>query len=335
MYRFSSTNHTPPIRTTYFWSGPFRSGVLILSFILAALTIVFPTRFAAQTASAAPHHQTDTAQDPSESIISAVAIDLSDQLVQAAFVGCAGPEQVPSDPEKEQQVAELTNIERAKVGLPPLKLNETFSAAGRYHAADMAQDDYFRHDTHDRNGEELVMVCPWYERFRTFVPDGGAIAENLAFGQATSENVVQAWMESEGHRENILHDYSELGVSYFAGRWTQNFADRADVYPVIINGEAGATDTTAVTIYAYGDWQSVRLRNDGGSWSNWQPFSNQIDWQINASPGVRTLDVELSDGARSVISSDTIEYTGPERSDDIVPTPELNVHVYMPLVSGR
>ncbi len=114
---------------------------------------------------------------------------------------------------------------------------------------------------------------------------------------------------------------------------------------MIINGEAGATDTTAVTIYAYGDWQSVRLRNDGGSWSEWRPFSNRIDWQINAISGVRTLDLELSDGSRSVISSDTIEYTGPERPNDVVPSPEQmsclyaaglrQVVPYLPGFAGR
>ena len=268
-------------------------------------------------------------------MISAAAIDLSEQPVQAAFVGCAGPVLMAEEPDLEQRVVELTNIERAKAGLPPLKLNTTFSAAGRYHAADMAQDDYFRHDTHDRDGDDLFMVCEWYKRFRSYVPDAGAIAENLAFGQATADEVVQAWMNSDGHRENILHDYSELGVSFVEGRWGQNFALRSNVYPVIINGEAGATNTTAVTIYAYGDWQSVRLRNDGGSWSEWRQFSNRIDWQINAISGVRTLDLELSDGSQSVISSDTIEYTGPERPDDVVPDPDLSVRVYMPLVSGR
>lgn len=315
-----------------YYSRYSRSTEPLVLFFLAVTMILGITLLLPRSASAAPLTQAESLQNQAEQMLSATTLDLSGEVMQAAFTGCAGPIVEPVDAAKEQRVVELTNIERANVGLPPLKLNTSLSLAARYHTADMFQDDYFQHATFDRNDGILVQVCEWHERVWAYVPDGGSIAENLAAGYLTPEEVVQAWMQSEGHRQNILGDYSELGAGYYNDRWGQDFARRTDTAPVIINGEAGATDSTDVTIYAYGDWQTVRLRNDSGAWSNWRTFSNRIDWQINAISGTRTLELELNDGVRSIVSSDTIEYTGPIQPS---PTPDLNVRVYMPLVSGN
>ncbi len=184
----------------------------------------------------------------------------------------------------------------------------------------MSQDDYFEHDSYDRNDSVLVEACPWYERLRSYYPNGSRIGENIAWNYRSPEAAVEAWMNSEGHRANILGDYREIGVGFFDWYWDENFGSRNGVYPVVINGEASTTDSAQVKLYIYGSWTDIRLRNDGGDWSDWQTFSNEIDWQIPAVAGVHTVEVEIRSGSSTYLNSDSIEYTGRD-SETSTPTP--------------
>jgi uncharacterized protein YkwD len=138
-----------------------------------------------------------------------------------SFVGCAqGNEVVPADNAAyEQRVLELVNQERRRNGLPALTWSESLAQAARYHAADMATDDYFEHDSYDRVNGRLVKVCDTFERIRRF---GHGLAENIA-GTSTPEAAMRLWMDSPGHRANILSRNTTLGVGYYQGYWVQVF----------------------------------------------------------------------------------------------------------------
>jgi len=119
------------------------------------------------------------------------------------------------------QVLALVNDERAKAGCGSLTTSSALQRAAQGHSADMAANDYFSHDSQD--GRTFA------DRIRAAGYTGGAIAENIAAGQATASAVMNSWMDSPGHRANILNcSYRHLGVGYAKGGsygyyWTQDF----------------------------------------------------------------------------------------------------------------
>ncbi|MBD1844805.1 CAP domain-containing protein [Cyanobacteria bacterium FACHB-63] len=116
----------------------------------------------------------------------------------------------------EQQVFDLTNQQRIQQGLPPLTLNLTLNDVAEKHSQDMATRNYFSHQGLD--GSQ-----PW-DRMRAEGYNYSRAAENIAFGQPTPQDVVTGWMNSPGHRQNILNsNLKEIGVGYYNGYWTQNF----------------------------------------------------------------------------------------------------------------
>lgn len=136
----------------------------------------------------------------------------------------AGPSPSPvvgSDVENE--VVRLTNIERAKAGCGPLKHDARLHAAALAHSADMSAKNYFSHTSAD--GRSFA------DRIKATGYAYTAIAENIAKGYPTAAAVVQGWMNSPGHRANILNcAYTDIGVGYVkAGGpyWTQNFGRTA------------------------------------------------------------------------------------------------------------
>ncbi|WP_419393791.1 CAP domain-containing protein [Cytobacillus praedii] len=118
----------------------------------------------------------------------------------------------------EQKVLELTNQERAKNGVPALKLDVELSKVARTKSADMKAKGYFDHNS-PTYGSPFDMM----KQFGITYKSAG---ENIAMGQRTPEEVVNAWMNSEGHRKNILNaSFTHLGVGYVAdgNYWTQMF----------------------------------------------------------------------------------------------------------------
>jgi len=120
----------------------------------------------------------------------------------------------------EEQVVRLCNAERAKHGLKPLTMNWQAARVARYKSDDMRDQSYFSH-TSPTYGSPFDML----KQFN--VPYASA-GENIAKGQTTAQAVVTAWMNSEGHRKNILNaNFTEIGVGYSAGGgttyWTQIF----------------------------------------------------------------------------------------------------------------
>jgi uncharacterized protein YkwD len=109
------------------------------------------------------------------------------------------------------------NAERARHGLPRLKLNKKLSAAARRHARDMVRRGYFAHDS--LGGGSFV------DRIRRtgYLRGAGtwSVGENLAWGardRAAPRAITQTWMESPGHRANILSpSFREVGIGLSLG----------------------------------------------------------------------------------------------------------------------
>ena len=118
----------------------------------------------------------------------------------------------------EKQVVELTNQEREKQGLAPLKLDTELSAVAKDKSLDMQQNDYFSHNS-PNYGSPFDMMNAYGVDYRT-------AGENIAMGQTSPEQVVEGWMNSEGHRENIMNpDFTHIGVGHTedGNYWTQMF----------------------------------------------------------------------------------------------------------------
>ncbi len=117
----------------------------------------------------------------------------------------------------EQEVVTLTNNERARYGLQPLKIDLKLSEVARLKSSDMKENGYFSH-TSPTYGSPFDMMKQFGIQYR-------AAGENIAMGQRSPQEVVQAWMNSEGHRKNILSsNFTHIGVGHVEGNyWTQMF----------------------------------------------------------------------------------------------------------------
>ena len=118
----------------------------------------------------------------------------------------------------EQQVIDLINQIRAQNGLGQLTANWELSRVARYKSQDMHDNKYFSH-TSPVYGSPFDMIKSFGISYRT-------AGENIAQGYATPQAVVNAWMNSSGHRANILNaSFTQIGVGYVSdgNYWTQMF----------------------------------------------------------------------------------------------------------------
>ena len=234
-------------------------------------------------------------------------------LIGPAYTGCGGFTAPAINADFEQQVVERINAVRAEHALPPLKRASELDAAARYHATDMGQDDYVDHDSYDRVGSALLWACAWNDRIQSYYGHALWLGENIAAGPTSPQDVLEVWLNSPPHRALILSaDGWELGVGYYEGSgryhryWVQDVGRRAGVYPLVINREAATTESRDVSLYIYGDWEEMRLRNDNGPWTGWQPFQARMHWTLNEMAGERVVWAELRSGSRSVTAYDSI-----------------------------
>jgi len=118
----------------------------------------------------------------------------------------------------EKQVIDLVNNIRAKYGLPKLTENWELSRCARYKSQDMYNKGYFSH-TSPTYGSPFDMMTAFGIKYRT-------AGENIAKGYTTAQAVVNGWMNSPGHRANILNaSFTQIGVGYVSSGniWTQMF----------------------------------------------------------------------------------------------------------------
>lgn len=126
--------------------------------------------------------------------------------------------------EFEQEVVRLTNVERENQGLAPLQIDEEVSKVARIKSEDMRDQNYFSHQS-PTYGSPFDMLSSYDVSYRS-------AGENIAAGQQTPEQVVQGWMNSQGHRENIMNSgYTHIGVGHVEGGsyghyWTQMFISK-------------------------------------------------------------------------------------------------------------
>jgi uncharacterized protein YkwD len=209
--------------------------------------------------------------------------------------------------EKLHQVALLTNRERAKEGLAPLKMNGKLIAAAMAHAKDMAQRNYFDHRSPDGDGPGERTKREGYTQWS---------GENIYLGPTTPKEAVDGWMDSPGHKKNILTERSkEIGVGYAVSSkrtsyWVQVFGAPEKEFPVIINQEAWSTDDVQVHLYLYGRGkaQSYRIKNEGKEFTDWRPFESNVAWELEPGEGTRTVVVELrGKGGETVTVQDEIQ----------------------------
>lgn len=122
------------------------------------------------------------------------------------------------------QILSLVNIERANTGLAPLAESEYLDASAQQYAMAMAQNDFFSHTGPDGSSSTdrirltgyLAPPCDCDWTFWT--------GENLGKGQRTADDVMRDWMNSPGHRANIMNaNYTDIGIGYADGYWVQHF----------------------------------------------------------------------------------------------------------------
>jgi uncharacterized protein YkwD len=151
------------------------------------------------------------------------------------FTGERSASQTASSPTNQNfiyRVLELTNIERRKLSLSPLTFNTQLLNAAANHSQNMALQDFFSHTGKDGSSLASRISATGYQF--------SAAAENIAAGSSTPEQVVSSWMNSSGHRANILNpNLKEIGIGYyfladdtgsvnFNHYWTQVFGTSLD-----------------------------------------------------------------------------------------------------------
>lgn len=121
----------------------------------------------------------------------------------------------------EQEVVRLVNVERTNRGLKPLTIDSTLCKIARLKSSDMATHNYFDHQS-PTYGSPFDMMHQFGVTFQT-------AGENIAAGQQSAADVMNSWMNSQGHRDNILNPaFTHIGVGFVSGGtygtyWTQEF----------------------------------------------------------------------------------------------------------------
>ncbi|MBI4496227.1 MAG: CAP domain-containing protein [Deltaproteobacteria bacterium] len=110
---------------------------------------------------------------------------------------------------QETELIALINQQRLQNNLPPLRQSDALCAAARRHSVDMAQNDFLSHTGSDGSS-------PW-DRMRQAGYQLSAGGENVGAGFPTATDMVNGWMNSPGHRANILGSFCDLGVGYATG----------------------------------------------------------------------------------------------------------------------
>ncbi|GHF27439.1 hypothetical protein GCM10010218_05500 [Streptomyces mashuensis] len=155
-------------------------------------------------------------------VIATAAAGVAGILAWAPAAQAAPAAAVPQDGAR-QKITDLVNKERHEAGCAPVRLNDQLNLAAQRHSDDMANRHFFSHTNPDGPGPGKRITAAGYR--------WTAYGENIAYGQPTAADVMNDWMHSDGHRENILDcSFTEIGVgiNHAPGgpRWTQEFGAR-------------------------------------------------------------------------------------------------------------
>lgn len=230
--------------------------------------------------------------------------------------------QTPDLAFNEAQTVYLTNLQRRNHDLPPLRWNRQLTEASRWFAWDSTENRAVGFCGHQDSQEHWP---DW--RAAAFGYKGQAGSENAYCGYLSPQQAVDGWMNSPGHRANILQpDAREIGLGYYRrasdgrGYVAQMFGTDAVYPPVIIDNEAPSTTNPQVRLYIYtnpvsgdqygqmGPITQMQISNDSAfTGATWQPYSAEPLWNLAAGVGWRTVYVKLSDAVeRTIVVQDTI-----------------------------
>lgn len=176
-----------------------------------------PTEQAANAPTEAPTEPaTELPPDPTEPVTSPATE--APVPTQASTEEAAEPQQTQALSAYELEVVRLINEIRTQYGLGQLTVNKELSRVARIKSQDMRDKGYFSH-TSPTYGSPFDMMKRFGIRYRT-------AGENIAMGYRTPQSVVNGWMNSPGHRANILNgSFKEIGMGYVesGNYWTQMF----------------------------------------------------------------------------------------------------------------
>ena len=206
-----------------------------------------------------------------------------------------------------EDLVEGHNQERAKEKLPPLKLEARLTEAARVQARDMADRQKMGHEGSDGSTPEQRVVNAGYHYLKT--------GENVAVGYRDVEEVIQAWMDSPGHRKNIMGEFTEIGLACVIGKdkkpyWAADFGtpmpkfDPANASKDLvkrINEERATAKLAALTIddklAKAAQEQAVKLaksKSQGGGTASFdgidqKPYSDLAMTTANGHPDAPTM----------------------------------------------
>jgi uncharacterized protein YkwD len=140
-----------------------------------------------------------------------LSFELLPETNEIAFhINPSGKEEItPQFAEQETKFISYLNTQRVKRKLKPLRINSQLMKAARYHAADMATEGYFNHDTHNIIKGKIVKTMNTFDRVTKFYL-GFTNCENIAAGSTDYIGVYNQWFNSPGHKENMFNATSEI-----------------------------------------------------------------------------------------------------------------------------
>ncbi|MBE9509084.1 MAG: CAP domain-containing protein [Chloroflexi bacterium] len=267
-------------------------------------------------------------------LITLIVCALSRQTVLTQ--GSGPPDQPASLIYDEMRTVYLGNLARRDNGVPPLRWNAQMTDAARWFSWDSVEnrtDGYCGH-------QDTLGRWP-SERVPAFGYKGYCGAENCYCGYMTPEAAIEGWMNSPGHRANLLDPNTrELGMGHYRresdgrGYLTQDFGHDPVYPPVVIEHESIATTSSTVNLYIYdreggggfaglGPATEMMVANDACfTGSSWEPYAAEKTWTLEPDTGWRTVYVKTRDAvSRTTVVSDTI-YLGQS-----VPLDELGLHL--------
>ncbi len=246
----------------------------------------------------------------------------------------------------EARTVHLGNLARRDNGVPPLRWSRSLTCAARWFSWDSTEN----RPTGFCGHQDTLGGWPG-DRARRFGYGGSAGAENAFCGYVTPEYAIWGWMNSEGHRRNLLDPNSrEVGLGYYRrsdgrGYVTQDFGTDPAYAPVVIEYEAITTTSPTVSLYIYD-------RAAGGGFAGmspatammvaedpcfltatWEPYRPNRTWTFTGPAGWRTIHVRTRDAfSRTMTVSDTI-YLGTdvplgELDRALTPPPQSQVTLY-------
>ncbi|MGE5462745.1 MAG: CAP domain-containing protein [Syntrophothermus sp.] len=235
----------------------------------------------------------------------------------------------------EAQAVYLGNLERRNNGVPPLRGNLQLTHSARWFSWDSTENrpgGYCGHQ--DSQGQ-----WPGY-RNAYFGYLGANGAENAFCGYLSPADAIQGWMNSPGHRENLLDPNSrEIGLGYYrrdsdgSGYVTQDFGSDYAYNPVVIENEAVSTSNPNVNLYIYdrlpgggfmelGSAVQMMVSNNANfANANWEPYQANKAWTLAGGTGWREVYVRTRDiFNRTSTVSDSIYLGDPVPVNELGPT---------------